>query len=124
MNDLDPVSLWRLHAQLLAATALVALVACGAYVLAGAGGIRTAVVASIAAIGYGIYAVLASVFVAGLGPTATRKKVAMATLFALVLAPIATVATLTMRPEKPQATPAAQPGPPQGVPPVSASPRP
>jgi hypothetical protein len=124
MNDRDPVSLWTLHAQLLAATALVALVACGACIVAGAGDIRPGVVASIAAIGYAIYAVLASVFVAGLGPTATRKKVAMATLFALVLAPIATVAVLTMRPEKPNATPAAQSSPPQRAPPASASPRP
>lgn len=111
MAERDSSSLWTLHARLLAAVACVALAASGAYVAAGSASPR--VVMAVAAIGYAIYALLASVFVAGLGPTATPRKVAAATLLALVLAPIATMAVLTMRAEKPKAPAAAQPGSPQ-----------
>jgi hypothetical protein len=110
MTRPDSASLWKLHAQLLGAVALALALACAAYVAAGAGGAPMGVVASVAAIGYAIYAVLASVFVAALGPTATAKKVAMASAMALVLAPIATASLLTMRVEKPKAPASAPPG--------------
>jgi hypothetical protein len=120
MTERDSTSLWKLHARLLAAVAVVAVLATGGYIVAGAGA-PPGVVAAIAAIGYAIYALLASVFVAGLGPTATPKKVAAASLLAFVLAPIATAAVLTMRAEKPKAPTAAQPGSPQRLAPPAPS---
>ena len=105
MIDRNAATVWKLHTRILVGAALVAIAASGFALLRPVDGsaVPSGVVVSIVWIGYAIYALLASVFVALLGPTATGRKAVAANLFALVLAPLVTASVLTMRDEKPKA---------------------
>lgn len=101
MPPRDAFSPWKLHALATGAVALAATAAGGAYLALRADGPPAGVVFVATGVGFAIYALLASVFVAFLGPAATRRKVVLAHAAALVLAPLATASVLTMRPAKP-----------------------
>ncbi|MCX7892289.1 MAG: hypothetical protein N2544_07990 [Burkholderiales bacterium] len=125
MRPRDAFSPWKLHALATGAVALAATAAGGAYLALRTDGPPAGVVFVATGVGFAIYALLASVFVALLGPAATRRKVVLAHAAALVLAPLATASVLTMRPAKPPAPPrAAAHRPAHSVSPEIATPRP
>lgn len=122
-----PGQVWRLHViWLLAVAALGAVLSVWDY--AGAPtdgrGVPRGIVTALLWIGYAVYALVASVLVAIWTPQATPRKVAVANLLALVLAPLATYGLLAPRPDKPGTFWSTPKSPPVAKPPSTPAPRP